>query len=109
VREDNRYFEFCGLCFLPNTGVVKAGETGEEISLTETQRRFLVVLLENAGEIVSYEDFRERVWPHETELDSRLRHTIHVTKRSLVTELERYGVRADFIESAPKKRLSIGC
>jgi DNA-binding winged helix-turn-helix (wHTH) protein len=101
VREDNRYFEFCGLHFLPNTGVVKIPQSGAEISLTETQRRFLVVLLENAGEVVSYENLREQVWPHETKLDRRLQHTIHVTKRGLLTELERYGVKADFIEAAP--------
>lgn len=93
MREDNRYFEFRGLSFLPNTGIVKVAETGKEISLTETQRRFLVVLLENPGEVVTYEALRERVWPHETKLDRRLQHTIHVTKRSLIAELERYGYK----------------
>ena len=103
MLENGDYFEFRGLRFLPHTGVLKVAENGKEISLSETQRRFLLALLEKAGELVSYEDLRQQVWPHETSLDRRVQHTIHVTKRNLVTVLEGYGVAGDFIEPAPGK------
>lgn len=103
MLEDGQYFEFRGLRFLPNTGVLKVAENGKEISLSDTQRRFLLALLERAGDLVSYEDLRQQVWPHETNLDRRVQHTIHVTKRNLVTVLEGNGVKGDFIEAAPGK------
>ena len=54
---------------MPKTGELKVAETGKEIALSETQRRFLLALLEKAGDLITYEDLRQRVWSHETSVD----------------------------------------
>ena len=49
---------------------LKAGELRKEgaqlIRLPEEPFRILTMLLEHAGEVVSHEEIRKRLWPHDT-------------------------------------------
>jgi DNA-binding winged helix-turn-helix (wHTH) protein len=95
------YYEFAGVRFLPHKGVIKAGDTNREISLSQIQRNFLLALVERQGVVVTYEELRAQVWSHEPEMSPRVQHTMHVTKGHLVSLLKGSGVRAEFIESVP--------
>ena len=50
-------------------------KNGRRIRLQELPHRLLVALLENAGEVISREELRSRLWPDDTfvDFDSSLR------------------------------------
>ena len=58
------------VCFGPFNLDLKAGELRKEgaqlIRLPEQPFRILTMLLEHAGEVVSHEEIRKRLWPNDT-------------------------------------------
>ena len=56
---------------------------GNRIKLQEQPFRLLVVLLENAGEMVTRAELRNRIWPQDTfvDFDSSLRVAVSQAKR----------------------------
>lgn len=98
---------------------VRAGElrkNSEVVRLQQQPLRVLLVLLESAGEIVTREDLRERVWPGDSvqDFDNSLRVAINKLRQALsddpenplyIETLPRRGYRWIFpttmIESAP--------
>lgn len=99
MRNSNDPYEFAGVRFLPERGMLEVCEIDRKISLSQTQRNFLLSLVERPREVVTYDELRVQVWPHEPKMDQRVLHTIHVTKRNLTKLFEDNGIKADFIES----------
>jgi DNA-binding winged helix-turn-helix (wHTH) protein len=85
--------------FFPNKWQIELRGTENPISLTKVQREFLLTLVKNAKQLVSYDDLRRAVWSHEPEVDQRLIHNMHVTKSKLIGLLDARGVDSSFIES----------
>jgi len=98
MRKSGEYYVFGGIRFRPYTGAVEVCETNRQILLSRIQRNFLLVLVERAGSVVTYEELRAEVWPNEKEVTDRVQHTIHVTKRNLIKLLESNGVEVNFIK-----------
>jgi DNA-binding winged helix-turn-helix (wHTH) protein len=101
MRKDGAQYEFLGVRFLPDMGVIEICETNRKISLSQTHRNLLLALVEKPGVLVTYDELRVRVWPHEPEMSPRVQHTMHVTKGHLIRLLEDSGIKADFIETVP--------
>lgn len=94
-----KYYVFAGMRFWPDRSVLEVVERGRELSLSQIQRNFLLTLVEKPKRVVTYEELRVKVWPHEPEMTRRVQHTIHVTKGHLIRLLEGGGVRGELIES----------
>jgi DNA-binding winged helix-turn-helix (wHTH) protein len=76
-------------------------KNGRRIRLQELPHRLLVALLENAGEVISREELRSRLWPDDTfvDFDSSLRVAVGKLREAL-------GDNADdprYIETIPKR------
>ena len=58
---------------------------GNRIKLQEQPFRLLVVLLENAGEMVTRTDLRNRIWPEDTfvDFDSSLRVAVRKLREAI--------------------------
>jgi DNA-binding winged helix-turn-helix (wHTH) protein len=76
-------------------------KNGRRVRLQELPHRLLVALLENAGEVISREELRSRLWPNDTfvDFDSSLRVAVGKLRR-------RWTDNADdprYIETIPKR------
>jgi DNA-binding winged helix-turn-helix (wHTH) protein len=81
-----------------------AGEllkSGRRVRLQEQPLRLLVALLENAGEIVSREELRNRLWPDDTFVD--FDGSLRVAVRKLREALEDSADDPRYIETVPKR------
>lgn len=76
-------------------------KNGERVRLQDQPFRLLVILLENAGQVVSREELRNRIWPDNTyvDFDSSLRVAVRKLREAL-------GDDADspvYVETIPKR------
>ena len=74
---------------------------GVRIRLQEQPLRLLSVLLENAGEVVSREDLRERLWPADTFVD--FDHSLNTAVRKLRAALGDSAETPRFIETVARR------
>jgi TolB-like protein/Tfp pilus assembly protein PilF/DNA-binding winged helix-turn-helix (wHTH) protein len=76
-------------------------ERGHKIRLQEKPFQTLAVLIEKAGELVTREEFRQRLWPANTfvEFDANLNTTIKRLREALGDSAE----RPRYIETLPKR------
>jgi DNA-binding winged helix-turn-helix (wHTH) protein/uncharacterized membrane protein len=99
MRKSDDPYVFAGVRFLPDRWMIEVCETKRKFPLSQIQRKFLLALVEKPREVVTYDELRIQVWPHEPEMDQRVQHTIQVTKGNLSRLLEDNGIKADFIEA----------
>jgi DNA-binding winged helix-turn-helix (wHTH) protein/tetratricopeptide (TPR) repeat protein len=76
-------------------------KNGRRIKLQEQPCRLLVVLLENAGEVVSREQVRSRLWPDDTFVD--FDGSLRVAVRKLREALDDDADNPRYIETIPKR------
>jgi DNA-binding winged helix-turn-helix (wHTH) protein len=76
-------------------------KNGRRIRLQELPLRLLVALLENAGEVISREELRSRLWPDDTfvDFDSSLRVAVGKLREALDDNAE----DPRYIETIPKR------
>ena len=76
-------------------------KNGKRVKLQEQPFRLLVVLLENAGEVVSREDLRSRIWPEDTfvDFDGSLRVAVRKLREALDDDAE----SPRYVETIPKR------
>jgi eukaryotic-like serine/threonine-protein kinase len=76
-------------------------KNGRRIRLQELPHRLLVVLLENAGEVISREELRRRLWPDDTfvDFDSSLRVAVGKLREALDDDAE----DPRYVETIPKR------
>src|SRR6478609_1185864 len=76
-------------------------KNGNRVKLQEQPFRLLVVLLENAGEVVSREDLRSRIWREDTfvDFDGSLRVAIRKLREALDDDAE----SPRYVETIPKR------
>ena len=76
-------------------------KNGRRVKLQEQPFRLLVVLLENAGEVVSREELRNRIWRDDTfvDFDSSLRVAVGKLREALDDDAE----NPRYIETIPKR------
>jgi DNA-binding winged helix-turn-helix (wHTH) protein/tetratricopeptide (TPR) repeat protein len=74
---------------------------GNRIKLQEQPFRLLVVLLENAGEMVTRTDLRNRIWPEDTfvDFDSSLRVAVRKLREAIGDDAE----HPQYVETIPKR------
>ena len=83
---------------------VRAGElrkAGARVKLQEQPWQVLIALLENAGEIVTREELRERLWPTDTFVD--FDHSLNIAINKIRDALEDVAARPRFIETVPRR------
>jgi DNA-binding winged helix-turn-helix (wHTH) protein/Tol biopolymer transport system component len=76
-------------------------KNGKRVKLQEQPFRLLVVLLENAGEVVSREQLRSRIWPQDTFVD--FEGSLRVAVRKLREGLGDDADRPSYLETIPKR------
>ena len=76
-------------------------KNGRRIKLQELPHRLLVALLENAGEVISREELRSRLWPEDTfvDFDSSLRVAVGKLREALDDNAD----DPRYIETIPKR------
>ena len=76
-------------------------KNGKRVRLQEQPFRLLVVLLENAGEMVTREDLRSRIWPEDTfvDFDGSLRVAVRKLREALGDDAE----NPRFVETIPRR------
>jgi DNA-binding winged helix-turn-helix (wHTH) protein len=89
---------------------VRAGEfrhRGLRVALPEQPFRLLEVLIEHAGEVVSREQLRERLWPADTFVD--FEHGLNAAVKRLRGALGDSAESPRFIETVPKESQRCRC
>ncbi len=76
-------------------------KNGKRVKLQEQPFRLLVVLLENAGEVVSREQLRSRIWPEDTFVD--FEGSLRVAVRKLREGLGDDADRPSYLETIPRR------
>jgi Tol biopolymer transport system component/DNA-binding winged helix-turn-helix (wHTH) protein len=76
-------------------------KNGKRVRLQEQPFRLLVVLLENAGEVVTREDLSSRIWPQDTfvDFDGSLRVAVRKLREALDDDAE----SPRYVETIPKR------
>jgi Tol biopolymer transport system component/DNA-binding winged helix-turn-helix (wHTH) protein len=76
-------------------------KNGKRVRLQEQPFRLLVVLLENAGEMVTREDLRSRIWQEDTfvDFDGSLRVAVRKLREALDDDAE----KPRFVETIPRR------
>lgn len=76
-------------------------KNGKRVRLQEQPFRLLVVLLENAGEVVTREDLSSRIWPEDTfvDFDGSLRVAVRKLREALDDDAE----SPRYVETIPKR------
>src|SRR5437016_6513851 len=92
------------LRFGPFEADVSTGDlrrNGEIVKIAEKPAQALLLLLERAGEVVTRDELRQKLWPVDTyvEFDDNLNATI----KRLREALDDSAVRPRFVETAPKR------
>jgi DNA-binding winged helix-turn-helix (wHTH) protein/tetratricopeptide (TPR) repeat protein len=74
---------------------------GERVRLQDQPFRLLVILLENAGQVVTREELRNRVWPDNTyvDFDSSLRVAVRKLREALGDDAD----KPVYVETIPKR------
>ena len=74
---------------------------GSKIKLQDMPFQILAILLERPGELVTREEFRQRLWPSDTFVD--FEHSINTAVKKLREALEDDAGQPRYIETLPKK------
>src|ERR1700748_3290753 len=74
---------------------------GQSIKLREQPSRILLILVEHAGELVTREELRQRLWPSDTFVD--FDHSLNSAVMKLREALGDSADRPLYIETVPKK------
>jgi DNA-binding winged helix-turn-helix (wHTH) protein/tetratricopeptide (TPR) repeat protein len=92
-------YQFGPFEVIPGSGELL--KNGRRIRLQELPHRLLVALLENAGEVISREQLRSRLWPDDTfvDFDSSLRVAVGKLREALDDNAE----APRYIETVPKR------
>jgi Tol biopolymer transport system component/DNA-binding winged helix-turn-helix (wHTH) protein len=87
--------------FEVNTASGELFKNGKRVRLQEQPFRLLVVLLENAGEVVTREDLRSRIWQEDTfvDFDGSLRVAVRKLREALDDDAE----KPRFVETIPRR------
>jgi DNA-binding winged helix-turn-helix (wHTH) protein len=101
MRDLEKIYKFNGLIFRPAQREFAVEQTHQSIILSQTVSNLLLALVERAGDVVTYNELRLRIWPHEPEMSERVRHTMQVTKLQLVKLLQSAAIDPGVIESEP--------
>lgn len=101
MRDLEKIYKFAGLVFRPTLREIEVEQTRQSITLSQTVSNLLLALVEKPGEVVTYDELRLGIWPHEAEMSERVRHTMQVTKRQLVKLLQSAAIDPGVIESEP--------
>jgi Tol biopolymer transport system component/DNA-binding winged helix-turn-helix (wHTH) protein len=82
-------------------------KNGKRVRLQEQPFRLLVVLLENAGEVVTREDLSSRIWPEDTfvDFDGSLRVAVRKLREALDDDAE----NPRFVETIPRRGYRFLC
>lgn len=105
MREKSEHFyEFDGVRLFPAESLLVKVGNGARYFIRPKERDLLVALLKRAGQVVTYEELREAVWP-ESEAESEVtRHTVQETKRTINRLLKDLTRKPDdIIQSVPKR------
>jgi eukaryotic-like serine/threonine-protein kinase len=84
-----------------NTASGELLKNGRRIKLQEQPSRLLIALLENAGEVISHEELRRRLWPDHTFVD--FDGSLRVAVRKLREALNDNAEDPRYIETIPKR------
>ena len=76
-------------------------KNGEKIGLQEKPFQLLAILLENQGQIVTREQFRQQLWPADTFVD--FEHSVNTAVRKLREALGDDADKPVFIETLPRR------
>ena len=87
--------------FEVNSALGELFKKGRRVKLQEQPFRLLVVLLENAGEVVTREELRSRIWPDDTFVD--FDGSLRVAVRKLRDALGDNTDNPRYIETVPKR------
>ena len=82
----------------------RAGElrkSGTRVKLQEQPWQVLLALLETAGEVVTREELRERLWPTDTFVD--FDHSLNIAVNKLRDALDDDAAKPRFIETVPRR------
>jgi eukaryotic-like serine/threonine-protein kinase len=87
--------------FEANLATGELFKQGVRVKLQEQPFRLLVILLENAGELVAHEDIRRRIWENNTfvEFDSSLRVAVRKLREALGDDAD----TPHYIETIPRR------
>jgi DNA-binding winged helix-turn-helix (wHTH) protein len=83
---------------------VRAGEIfkkGKKLVVQPQPLQVLISLLENAGDVVTREELRQRIWPADTFVD--FEHSLNTAIKKLRRALGDNAVRPRFIETLPRR------
>ena len=83
---------------------VRAGEIfkrGKKLDVQPQPLQVLISLLENAGDVVTREELRQRIWPADTFVD--FEHSLNTAIKKLRRALGDNAVRPRFIETLPRR------
>jgi DNA-binding winged helix-turn-helix (wHTH) protein len=83
---------------------VRAGEIfkkGKKLDVQPQPLQVLISLLENAGDVVTREELRQRIWPADTFVD--FEHSLNTAIKKLRQALRDSALRPKFIETLPRR------
>ena len=73
---------------------------GRKVKLQEKPFQILVILLDQPGEVITREEFRQKLWPSDTFVD--FEHSINTAVKKLREALEDHADEPRYIETLPK-------
>src|SRR5438552_18954789 len=76
-------------------------DTGKVVRLPELPFQMLTMLLESAGEVVSREEIRKRLWPNDTIVE--FEHSISAAMRRVREALNDSADNPHFVETLPRR------
>jgi DNA-binding winged helix-turn-helix (wHTH) protein len=76
-------------------------ESGKKLNPSPKHCGFLLTLLKNPQETVTYDELRKTVWTHQTKVDEFFIRNVHSTKNNLIKLFKTIGAETDFIKSIP--------
>ncbi|MEE4216829.1 MAG: winged helix-turn-helix domain-containing protein [Xanthomonadales bacterium] len=94
---NKQVFQSCGLAVYPELGQVEAA--GQEIRLGPVNMQVLMLLLRNAGQLVSRTEFFSQVWKNQSVSDDTLTRCISDLRKALEPASDQAGL----IETVPKR------
>jgi DNA-binding winged helix-turn-helix (wHTH) protein len=98
---DKTYYDFAGVRFTPAYTQIENLETGKKTKLSPIRCQFLLALVENYPQTVSYETLRQKVWVNAAEVNDSFRHNAQSTKNGLLKLFKAFEIKADLIKFMP--------
>lgn len=108
MRDKPDYYDFDGIRLFATETHLEVLATGKVFTPSKIHRGFLLSLVKNAPDVVTYQKLWKDVW-HSDHMDETSRHTIQTTKGHLVNWLKMVGVKEPAINSDAGNGYFLSC